>query len=133
MNRKLFIAILASTTFLFICYVAYSFYRSPVGPPDSFIQTDKECVVQKHAESSDLNSVFEITCGSQSHFIANSEFDLTNYIGKKVTIRASYPKNKSNTDSVKTDKQCIIRNCQLIYKNGTSVYAINILRIEEIK
>jgi hypothetical protein len=132
-KQYLYITILLSVLIIgIIGFVYYSLMRSPVGPPDSFIQTDKECVIQKNTINKELNNVFEVTCGVQQHFIANSEEDLTKYIDKKVHIQAIYPKNKSNTDSVQTDKQCINGKCQLIYQDGRSIYAINIQKIETV-
>lgn len=103
--------------------------RSPVGPPDSDIKTN-ECIIQKNKNDNELNEIFMAKCVTQTYFIANSEEDLTKYIGKKVHIQAIYPANKSNTDSIQTNKQCIAGKCQLIYKDGRSVYAINIQKIE---
>lgn len=131
--KKIFIYFVVIFLISVIGLFSYGLLRSPVGPPDSFIQTNKECVIQKNDTDKELNNVFTITCGTQPYLIANSEFDLTSYIGKKVIIRAAYPKNKSNTDSVQTDRQCIAEKCQLIYKDGRSVYAVNILSIEETK
>ncbi|MGA3291536.1 MAG: hypothetical protein ABSC49_00080 [Candidatus Microgenomates bacterium] len=105
-------------------------WSQAIGPPDFFIQTNKECVIQKNTTDKELNNVFEITCGIQQYFIANSEEDSTKYLDKKVHIQAIFPKNLLNTDSIQVDKQCISGKCQLIYKDGRSVYAINIQKIE---
>ena len=90
--------------------------RSPIGPPDTFINTN-ECIIQKNRNDDELNEIFVAKCSTQIYLIANSEVDITKYIDKKVRIQATYPKNESNTDSVQTHKQCINRNCQLIYKH----------------
>jgi len=112
-------------------YTYYSLVHSPVGPMDSWIKTN-ECIIQKNTNDAELNDVFIATCGAQTYYIAYSAEDLTKYIGKKVHIQAVYPKNKSNTDSVQSKEQCIAGNCQSIFKDGRSFYAISIENVQAL-
>lgn len=114
-----------------IGYFYVGLIRSPVGPPDSFINTSAECLIQKkYSNNTELNDVYSVECTSQFYFIANSQEDLGEYVNRKVRIQAAYPKNSSHTDAVQTNKQCIAGACQPIYKDNRNIYAIDILQIE---
>jgi hypothetical protein len=115
----------------FVAYFYISLKRSPIGPPDSFINAN-ECTIQKNENDENLNNVFTAHCATIIYPIANSEENLDTYIGEKVRIQAIYPKNTSGNDSVQSNTQCIAETCQPIYKDNRNVYAIVIQKIEEL-
>lgn len=66
-------------------------------------------------------------------YVAKSNENLDKYIGKKVQIQANYLMNETNSDSIRTNTQCIMDSCQPIFEDSNqTTYAIVIEKVQEI-
>jgi len=132
MKKKIFFT-------FFLLLIAFSgwFYneilRSPVGPPDPAIDASAICSIEK-----DEKGIYTVSCSRNTvqgapFYVAKSNENLDKYLGKRVSIQANYLPNKSNTDTIQTNTQCIVNNCQLIFPDkNQKTYAIVIEKIKEL-
>ncbi|MBI4096224.1 MAG: hypothetical protein HY425_00730 [Candidatus Levybacteria bacterium] len=133
MNAKL-----VTLTVLLVCslgFIGWFFYEamiSPIGPPNPAIGVNAICSIQK-----DKNGIYTVACTHNipdgSFYVAKSSDNLDQYLGKNVSIEAIYLPNKSNTDAMKTNTQCVANKCQQIFSDkNKKTYAIIIEKVKEL-
>lgn len=135
MNKKLLIIFLPFVILL-LSLIGWFFYesmRSPVGPPNPPFEKTAICSIQK-----DGDGIYTVLCNRNNNFsgplyVAKSSENLDKYIGKKLSIQAVFLSNKSNTDSIASNTQCIQEKCQQIFKDkDEKTYGIVIESILEL-
>ncbi len=135
LKKKLFITFVFVFILLlgFIGWFFYEAMHSPIGPPNPAINAKAICSIQK-----DEKGIYTVLCSNNitqgaALYVADSKESLDKYLGKKVSMQASYLPNKSNTDTIETNTQCVANKCQQIFPDkNQKTYGIVIEKIKEL-